>query len=92
MRMNTPAKKSRTSDWAPKPTAKPAIPAPAIRGAKSMFSSLKHNRTATAKMSAVARLFITAAMVCDPLGAALLALVDHVDGLGRSSAEVEQAG
>ena len=51
--MNSPARQSLTTFWAPNPRATPAIPAPAISGARSMPSSPRTRNRAITQMSTV---------------------------------------
>ena len=46
-RMNTPDRKSLTSDWEPKPSATPMMPAPAISGPRLIPISPRIMKTAT---------------------------------------------
>ena len=63
MSMNMPERKSRTSDCAPNPRATPAMPAPAIRGARLMPSASRIVSTAMDQIVMVIRLRTTAPMV-----------------------------
>ena len=61
--MNSPDRKSFTTDWAPKPSARPPIPAPAISGARSMLSCPSTSRVATPQTAAPTMLRRTRPMV-----------------------------
>ena len=61
--MNMPERKSRTRDCAPNPSAIPAMPAPAIRGARLIPSVSSTDSTAIDQITMVMRLRTTAPIV-----------------------------
>ncbi|MNN00923.1 hypothetical protein D3C81_1135270 [compost metagenome] len=64
MMMNRPVIRSATSDWAPKPMARPITPAPASNGVTFMPMLARATITAMMKIATNSTLRISGIMVC----------------------------